>query len=163
MTTYIDLPPVPGGGQPSRPAAAPFNWSAWSPWLAVLVLALSFGGYVIWDRNQGPTPPTPPPAPVVDFDPAFVPIGKAYAAALGPDFAKGVAAGRKLAGQSRTMKYDTIAKEFALARQVSFDKILTPALDAVSPSSVADDKLTPAQILALDRALAGIEKGAGGP
>jgi hypothetical protein len=155
--------PRPVAPTPVRPVApaAPFNWKGIAPWAATVLLALAFGGYVLWDRHDerpGPTPPTP----VADYDAAFVPIGKDLAKAFAKDFAESYEAGTKLlaAGQSRQAAADTASHEFSTARQKTFDALASPALAKVIDPGKAEDKITPEERTALARARRGISKGA---
>jgi hypothetical protein len=159
--TVVVTPTVPVTPTPVAPAGPPRVW----PYVVggVLLWVASIALVVWWLKPVAPPGPQPSPAPVVDHDPAFVPVGKALADQFGKDYAAAVADGRKMldAGQSRTMAYDAIAKAFSDNRQKSFDAIADPAISKVSPT--ADDAaMTPAERTALSKALGGLEKGAGG-
>jgi hypothetical protein len=111
-----------------------------------------------------PVDPPSPPSPPVDYDPAFVPVGKALAAQFGPDFGKALEDGAKLldAGQGRDSAEETIRAAFTANRRASFERIAGAALGKVVPPTTPDAKLTAGDRKALARAYRGLRKGAEG-
>jgi ribosome modulation factor len=156
----IDIPPVTP--PPPRPASTGFPWGRYAPWGAVAALVLAFGSYVAWDRHEAKPGPAPtPPAPVVDFDPAFVPVGKQLRDRLNRGFAKGYEDGTKVfeAGQSRSMMIETGKNAETEERVKAYEDVAVSALNKVIDPDKAEDKITPEERRALVRARRGISRG----
>lgn len=165
-----DSRPIPIVIQPASPTIPGSLWSRVRGSLVPVLLVAAIVGLLsanLWQlwRDRAPTPAPNPPTPIADYDPAFVPFGKAYAKALGPAFAKALEDGAKLldAGQPRTPAEDTTQTAFKANREADFEKLIGPEIEKLSPTDVPDEKLTSEQNKALARAMRGLAKGASNP